>query len=226
MQRIRSHVTYANVMATIAVFLVLSGGTAVALTGSNTVQSDDLGPGSQVRAPDVAADAVNGSDIVNNSVTGADVSEPTLSEVPSAKIGGLGRWTGTDSGVANTCDASSGTFVACAGTTVNLPRPSRVLVIGEVQASTTTPGGGTGQCRIATTSGSLTGTMTEMEVAAGPTDNTALVGITGVLPAGERGFRVDCNQTGGTSSISAPESPPLRSPQADPTAGVTAGLRE
>jgi hypothetical protein len=41
-QRIRSHLTYANVMATIAVFLVLSGGTAVALNGSNTVFSDDI----------------------------------------------------------------------------------------------------------------------------------------------------------------------------------------
>jgi hypothetical protein len=73
MRRIRSHLTYANVMATIAVFLVLSGGTAVALTGTNTVQSDDLGPGAQVQAADVAANAVNGSDVVDNSLTGADV---------------------------------------------------------------------------------------------------------------------------------------------------------
>jgi hypothetical protein len=36
-QRIRPRLTYANVMATLAVFLVLSGGTAVALNGSNTV---------------------------------------------------------------------------------------------------------------------------------------------------------------------------------------------
>jgi hypothetical protein len=36
-QRLRSHLTYANVMATLAVFLVVTGGTAVALQGSNTV---------------------------------------------------------------------------------------------------------------------------------------------------------------------------------------------
>ena len=41
-ERLRSLLTYANVMATIAVFLVLSGGTAVALSGSNTVFSDDI----------------------------------------------------------------------------------------------------------------------------------------------------------------------------------------
>jgi hypothetical protein len=75
---IRSHLTYANVMATLAVFLVLSGGTAVALQGHNTVQSDDLGPGAQVKAADVANNAVNGANIVDNSVTGGDVNESTL----------------------------------------------------------------------------------------------------------------------------------------------------
>jgi hypothetical protein len=63
MRRIRQHLTYANVIATIAVFLVLGGGSAVALSGSNTVQSDDLGPGAQVKAADVAANAVDGQDV-------------------------------------------------------------------------------------------------------------------------------------------------------------------
>jgi hypothetical protein len=78
MRRIRAKLTYANVMATLAVFLVLSGGTAVALHGHNTVQSDDLGPGAQVKASDVADNAVNGGNIANNSVTGGDVKESTL----------------------------------------------------------------------------------------------------------------------------------------------------
>jgi len=78
MRRIRSKLTYANVMATLAVFLVLGGGTAVALHGHNTVQSDDLGPGAQVKAADVANNAVNGANIANNSVTGDDVKESSL----------------------------------------------------------------------------------------------------------------------------------------------------
>ena len=57
-RRMRSHLTYANAMATLAVFLVLGGGTAAALSGSNTVQSDDIGPGAQVKAPDIAASAL------------------------------------------------------------------------------------------------------------------------------------------------------------------------
>ena len=73
MRRIREHLTYANVTATIALFLVVSGGTAVALTGTNTVQSDDLGPGAQVKAPDVAAGAVGSTAVINESLTGTDI---------------------------------------------------------------------------------------------------------------------------------------------------------
>ena len=62
-QRIRSHLTFANVVSALCLFFVLGGGTAVALTGSNTVQSDDLGPGAQVKAPDVAANAVAGPNV-------------------------------------------------------------------------------------------------------------------------------------------------------------------
>jgi hypothetical protein len=47
----------AMVVALIALFVAL-GGTAAALQGSNTVQSDDLGPGAQVKAADIAANAV------------------------------------------------------------------------------------------------------------------------------------------------------------------------
>ena len=72
-QWLRSHLTYSNVMVTILAFIVLGGGSAVALNGSNTVQSDDLGPGAQVKAPDVAANAVNSNSVVNESLTGADI---------------------------------------------------------------------------------------------------------------------------------------------------------
>src|SRR5688572_27067109 len=67
MRRIRQHLTYANVMATIAVFIAVSGGTAVALNGTNTVQSDDIGPGAQVNAGDVVNESLTGADIKNRS---------------------------------------------------------------------------------------------------------------------------------------------------------------
>jgi hypothetical protein len=74
MRRIRKHFTFANVASAIALFVALGGGTAVALNGSNTVQSDDLGPGAQVKAPDVAANAVKGSNVADGSLGVGDLS--------------------------------------------------------------------------------------------------------------------------------------------------------
>jgi hypothetical protein len=53
MRRIRRHLSFANVVSVIALFIAISGGTAVALTGSNTVFSDDIVDG-QVKSPDLA----------------------------------------------------------------------------------------------------------------------------------------------------------------------------
>ena len=57
MSHIRRHLTYSNVMATIAVFVAVGGGTAFALAGHNTVFSDDIVNG-QVKTPDLANGAV------------------------------------------------------------------------------------------------------------------------------------------------------------------------
>jgi hypothetical protein len=133
MRSIRSHLSYANVMATIAVFLVLSGGTAVALSGSNTVQSDDLGPGSQVRAPDVAANAVNGSDVVNGSIKGADIASSAL---PKGRA------------ITDFCDPNTTAFVDCGTLTINLPRPGlRVLIVASAMWDSI-GGPSAGTCRI------------------------------------------------------------------------------
>jgi hypothetical protein len=52
MRRVRQHLTYSNVISTLCLFLLLGGGTAVALSGSNTVFSDDI-VNNQVRSADV-----------------------------------------------------------------------------------------------------------------------------------------------------------------------------
>jgi hypothetical protein len=79
-QGLRSHLTYANVMATLAVFLVLSGGTAVALSGSNTVFSDDI-TDNEVYSADVRNDNLAGGGLVS-----ADVRNDTQ----TSPAGGLG----------------------------------------------------------------------------------------------------------------------------------------
>jgi hypothetical protein len=53
MRHVRKHLTYANVLSSIALFLVLGGGTAVALNGANTVFSDDI-VDHQVKSQDLA----------------------------------------------------------------------------------------------------------------------------------------------------------------------------
>jgi len=72
--RSRFRPSAAMVVACIALFVALGGG-AYALSGSNTVQSDDLGPGAQVKAPDVAANAINSAAIQNGQVSVRDTNK-------------------------------------------------------------------------------------------------------------------------------------------------------
>jgi hypothetical protein len=64
----------AMLVACVALFVAL-GGSAVALSGHNTVQSDDLGPGAQVKAPDVAHNAVDSAGIKNGQVSVKDANK-------------------------------------------------------------------------------------------------------------------------------------------------------
>jgi hypothetical protein len=83
MGRIRKHLTYANVMATIAVFLVLGGGTAVAafVVSSNS----QVGPNTIYghRAPaaankNIVAGSIGGQDVADESLGGVDIVEGSL----------------------------------------------------------------------------------------------------------------------------------------------------
>ena len=75
-QWIRSHLTYANVMATGAVFLVLGGGTAL---GAIVISSNSqVAPGTisghkppSGKHSNIIAGSVNATDLANNSVTRA-----------------------------------------------------------------------------------------------------------------------------------------------------------
>jgi hypothetical protein len=84
MSRIRGHLTYANVMVTILAFLVLGGGSAVALSGSNTVFSDDI-----------VNNQVKSADVRNDTLTGVDLKESSLGRIPEA--GNADKLDGQDS---------------------------------------------------------------------------------------------------------------------------------
>jgi hypothetical protein len=74
--RISEHVR-GNIVGYIALFLVLTGGTAYALDGSNTVFSDDIVDG-QVKAADLHTDAVGGAKVADGSLTGGDLSDRSI----------------------------------------------------------------------------------------------------------------------------------------------------
>lgn len=90
----RSRLTYANVVATLALFLALGGGTtAMALQGRNTVDSGDI-INQQVKSPDLQNDGVRsvdvddgslaGIDVAPNTLTGGHIDESALGTVPTA----------------------------------------------------------------------------------------------------------------------------------------------
>jgi hypothetical protein len=86
LKQLRKRLTYANVMSSIAVFLVL-GGTAFAATqlGKNSVGTKQLKKNA-VSAAKIKKNAVTTAKIKKDAVTGAKVNEGTLETVPSANV--------------------------------------------------------------------------------------------------------------------------------------------
>jgi hypothetical protein len=85
LKQIRKRLTYANVMSSIAVFLVLGGATAIAAgqLGKNSVGSKQLKKNA-VTAAKIKKNAVTGAKIKNGAITGAKVNAGSLGTVPNA----------------------------------------------------------------------------------------------------------------------------------------------
>lgn len=122
--------------AFLAMFLVLTAGSAYALDGTDTVFSDDIVDG-QVSAADVADGSLTGRDVRNlssidiapDTLGTGQVSESSLEIVPVASQAGSGR---TGSGG---CGEST-TYVDCGRLTVDLAKPGRLLIIAAVNTGT------------------------------------------------------------------------------------------
>lgn len=84
MQQIRKRLTYANVMSSLAVFLVLGGATALAAgLGKNTVGTKQI-KNNAVTTAKIKNGAVTGAKVKNDSLTGTQINSSTLGKVPSA----------------------------------------------------------------------------------------------------------------------------------------------
>jgi hypothetical protein len=195
----------------LALFLVLTSGTAYALAG--TVFSDDIVDG-EVTTADVADDdtrrALRGTDIQNGSLTGADfasesltgarIDESTLGTVPLAAQGGTGRY-----GYDGACNPESTTWLRCSSLVVTLERPGRILIIGQVTAMVEAANEwGEGGCRLSDGTVGIDTSTTyvkwdEEDVEEGR-NHLTMTAVTNVLPAGTRAVGIDCyDRTGATT---------------------------
>jgi hypothetical protein len=90
MKQIRKRLSYANVMSSLAVFLVLGGATAIAAKkiGTNQLKAGSVTTGKIKKAAitksKIKKNAVDGSRVRDGSLTGADINVATLPTVPSA----------------------------------------------------------------------------------------------------------------------------------------------
>jgi hypothetical protein len=86
MRRFRPRITYANVTATLALFVALGGGAyAAAALPANSVGTKQL-KRTAVQRADIKKNAVNGSKVAGDTLTGADVRESALAKVPAAAL--------------------------------------------------------------------------------------------------------------------------------------------
>jgi hypothetical protein len=85
-QRLRSHLTYANVMVTLLAFIVLTGGTAVALSGSNTVFTDDITNDTEPAGGGNPAGGLAAVDLRPNSVGTSEISNGQVSVLDTNKV--------------------------------------------------------------------------------------------------------------------------------------------
>jgi hypothetical protein len=191
LRRIRERFTYANVMSTLAVFLVLISGTAYA--SHLIVRSSDVVDESMLSADLRNGSAVKGSDVVNDSLEGADIKEGTLGQVGAATLGGLGR-----SAADGFCDPEANTFVRCVQVQLDLTRPARVLLNGRIRAvkeqGSTQPS--IPQCRWG-------GVIESGPMLITPDHNgedVPLVGVSNIISPGQGyTFAIECDDPGGTT---------------------------
>ena len=87
MKKVRHHLSYANVTATVALFLVLGGGAAFAANqlGKNSVGSKQL-KSNAVTTAKIKKEAVTAKKIKKGTITGTQVNLAKLGTVPSAQL--------------------------------------------------------------------------------------------------------------------------------------------
>jgi hypothetical protein len=108
--KLRRHLTYANVISTVCLFLVLGGGAAFAATklAKSSVGTEQL-KGEAVTKGKMAPNSVNSKKVVNGSLTGEDIASSTLGKVPSAEHADSATTAGSANSASSATNASHST---------------------------------------------------------------------------------------------------------------------
>jgi hypothetical protein len=133
-KQIRKRITYANVMSSIAVFLVLGGATAYAAKkiGSNEIKGNSITTGkikkNAITSSKIKKNAITTAKIKDAAVTGPKINLATLGTVPSA----------ANSATTNVIKASKGSIAKGAQGTAFEYGPFKVVVKCETYLATET----------------------------------------------------------------------------------------
>ena len=197
MRRIRRHLTFANVASAIALFVALGGGTAVALSGSNTVFTDDIA-NDTFNSPTEGQGGLVAADLRPNSVGGSEVADNSLR---ASDLGvNLRNARQPTTGPGSTCGTTTD-FSVCAFMSLNLPRAQRLLLLGSGEWT-----GGTAQqdvpnrgiCRVGVGQEFLGHrSFGELFSTASDPYNFSINTVTSVLPAGFYELALECRKTSG-----------------------------
>ena len=180
----RPKLTYANVVSTLCLFLLVAGGGAYAATklAKNSVGTKQIRDG-----------AVNTSKLADSSATGSKIGDGSIS------LGKLGSDVLGDSAVANagngdhpstSCNPADLTGIICDQVTVKLTRPGRLLAIGDGRDEGNASGEGACQLFEGTIGNGIgpgVGTIPQGQP-------FSIAAITGVLPPGTHTVGTFCTQ--------------------------------
>lgn len=200
--RLRRHLSYANLMATAAVFIAL-GGSAYAL-GRNSVGSRALKPAAvkskqiknrAVKTKKIAPRAVKAGKVRPNTLTGRQINERRLD---------FGEFVRSGSG-GGSCDPTGFEFVSCGEVDIDLPVAGQALIVA-AGGQNSVGGPASGECQIRVDGGSGVANANPGETTQ---NNTGLLAQNGFattavafVAPGPHTYGLACNEREGDQRIS------------------------